>query len=154
MKLSALSVAAILAGTVLVQAQDADEVPAVVEARHGIMYNFSYSLSTLGDMAKGEVEYDAELAQAAADRLVTMSDINQTGLWPEGTSSEEIEASRALPAIWENMDDFLSGFGDLHEASMAMAEVAGDGQSALGAQMQGIGRSCGGCHEDYRMSNN
>ena len=127
-------------------------VPQEVKARHGIMQNYAFSLGTLGGMAKGEVEYDAELAQAAADRLVALSNIPQAGYWTEGTSSDELAESKALPAIWENMDDFNAGFDTLHEAAMSMAEVAGDGQEALGAQMRGIGQACGGCHEDYRMS--
>lgn len=139
-------------GTIATVALAQSDVPQEVRARQGLMQNFAFSLSTLGNMARGNMEYDAALAQAAADRLVTLSSIHQDGYWPEGTSSEQIEASRALPAIWESKDDFLSGFDDLHEAATAMAEVAGDGQQALGGQMQDLGQSCGGCHEDYRVS--
>ncbi len=148
--LAAVSLAAVAATAAL--AQEGDDTPASVEARHGIMENFSFNLSTLGAMAKGEVAYDAAMAQAAADRLVILSDLNQDGYWPEGTSSDEVEASRALPAIWENMDDFRSAFGDLHEAALTMQGVAGDGQEAIGAEMRALGQSCGGCHDDYRMS--
>ncbi len=147
--LAALSLAALAATAAIAQDED---TPASVEARHGIMENYSFSLSTLGAMAKGEVEFDAEMAQAAADRLVVLSNLNQEGYWPEGTSSDEVEDSRALPAVWEDMEDFQSGFGELHEAAMAMQEVAGDGQDAIAGQMRAVGQSCGGCHDDYRMS--
>lgn len=147
--LVALSVAAVAATAAIAQEED---TPASVEARHGVMENFAFNISTLGAMAKGEAEYDAEMAQAAAERLVVLSNLNQSGYWPEGTSTEEVDESRALPAIWENMEDFESGFGDLHEAAMSMQEVAGDGQEAIAGQMQALGQSCGGCHEDYRQS--
>ncbi|QFU08585.1 Cytochrome c-554 [Rhodobacteraceae bacterium THAF1] len=153
MKSAILTIAVLGIGVGLAQAASHSQTPASVKARHGIMQNYSYSLGTLGDMAKGEAEYDAELAQAAADRLVALSAIPQTGYWVEGTSSEDLDDSRALPAIWENMDDYLSGFDELNEAAVSMAAVASDGQEALGPQMQAIGQSCGGCHEDYRMSN-
>lgn len=130
----------------------APEIPQPVKARKGIMQNYAFSLGTLGGMAKGEIPYDAEMAQAAADRLVALSNLPQTGYWPEGTSSDDIESVKALPAIWENMEDFTSAFDDVHQAAMDAAEVAGDGQEAVAGQMQALGKSCGGCHEDYRVS--
>ncbi len=142
---------ALLAASAAVQAQEGD-APPTVEARHGIMDNYSFNLSTLGDMAKGEAEYDADLAKAAADRLVVLSDIPWTGYWPEGTAHSDVEASRALPAIWTQMDDFLAGFDDLHQAALSMQSVAGDGQEAIAGEMRALGQACGGCHEDYRMS--
>lgn len=131
---------------------DEGEVPPAVEARQGLMKNFAFSLGTLGAMAKGEAPYDAELAQAAADRLVVLSTVPQTGYWAEGTSSEELEASRALPAIRENTEDFLGKFDDLHQTATSMADVAGEGQEAVAKTMRTLGGACGGCHEDYRMS--
>ena len=139
-------------GAIATVALAQSNVPQEVRARQGLMQNYAFSLSTLGNMARGNMEYDAALAQAAADRLVALSDIPQDGYWPEGTSFEEVESSEALPAIWENKDDFLAGFDDLHEAATAMAAVAGEGQQALGQQMQALGQACGGCHEDFRMS--
>ena len=143
---------AVTLGAGFAQSASHSDTPASVKAREGIMQNYGFSLGVLGGMAKGEMEYDAAAAQAAADRLVALSNLPQEGYWAEGTSSEELEGSRALPAIWEDMEDFTSGFDDLHEASMAMAEVASDGQEAVAGQMQALGKSCGGCHEDYRMS--
>ena len=148
-----LPAALILAlGAGFAQSQGGSDKPAPVKARQGIMQNYAFSIGTLGGMAKGEVEYDAQAAQAAADRLVALSSLPQTGYWPEGTSSDDLEGVKALPAIWENMDDFTSGFDTLNEAAMVMAEVASDGQQAVAGQMQPLGKSCGACHEDYQMS--
>lgn len=141
---------AVLAGAAF--AQSGDDTPPSIEARHGLMENFAFSLATLGTMAKGEMPYDAELAQAAADRLVVLSTVPQTGYWIEGTSSEERDESRALPAVWEDMQGFLAGFDDVHEAATNMADVAGDGREAVAQNMRALGQACGGCHEDYRMS--
>jgi cytochrome c556 len=147
-----LAVPLVLATASAVAHAQEEEEPPSVEARHGIMNNYSFNLSTLGGMAKGEIEYDAETAQLAADRLATLSSIDWTGYWPEGTSSEDLDSSRALPEIWSDMEDFLSGFEEVQEAAMSMQEVAGDGQDALAGEMKGLGQSCGGCHDDYRMS--
>ena len=155
MKRIAFSAAALLAASVTIaNSESHDQLPGSVKARQGLMQNYAFSLGTLGGMAKGETAYDAEMAQAAADRLVALSALPQAGLWPEGTSSDEVMGSRALPAIWENMEDFTADFKTLNEAATAMAEVAGTGQEALGPQMGALGKSCGGCHEEYRMSDN
>lgn len=141
----------LVAAATFAQPQESEEPPAI-GARHGIMQNLSFNLATLGGMAKGEIEYDAETAQRAADRLATFSSIDWTGYWPEGTSSDDLDSSRALPATWSGMDDFMSGFDELEQAAMSMQEVAGDGREAVAGEMEALGGSCGGCHEDYRMS--
>ncbi|PZX19940.1 cytochrome c556 [Palleronia aestuarii] len=123
-----------------------------VEARQHHMDLYSYNLSILGAMAKGERDYDAELAGAAASRLHALATLDQTGYWPEGTSSEEIDDSRALPALFENMDDYMNLTEELASAAMEMQNVAGDGAEAIGGQMRALGGSCGSCHEKYRQS--
>lgn len=74
-----------------------DDAPPAVGARQGLMKNFSLSFGVFGAMAKGEPHCDAGLAQAAAaDRLVVLSDVPQTGYWIEGTSPEDgLPAPRA-----------------------------------------------------------
>ncbi len=145
--LIALSVTANIAGAAFA-ASHTEQNPAVT-ARTAHMGLYSFSLGTLGAMVKGETEYDAETAQAAADRLVALSGMDQAGYWPPGTSSDEVE-SRALPALFENRDDYDALTRDLNEASMAMADVAGDGVEAIGGQMKSVGDACGACHEEYR----
>ena len=147
-----LIAASLALGTIATVALAQSEVPAEVRARQGLMQNFAFSLSTLGNMARGNIEYDAALAQTAADRLAALSGISQEGYWPEGTSTEEVEASAALPAIWEDKEEFLSHTDELHQAATAMSDVAGDGQQALAGQMEALGKTCGGCHEEYRVS--
>ena len=118
------------------------------DARNAHMNLYGFNLGALGAMAKGDVEFDAAIAQEHAANLVALSGMSENGYWVEGTSSEELEGSRALPAIWENMDDFMAKSQALHAAAMAMDVSSLDG---LRAGMGGIGRTCGSCHEDYRQ---
>ncbi|SEM87094.1 c-type cytochrome [Palleronia pelagia] len=121
-----------------------------VKARKQHMQLYGFNLGTLGDMAKGDREYDAALAQAAADRLVALSAMTQAGYYPAGTSSDEMEDSRALPVLFEQMDDYQALTNELNAAAEAMAAVAGDGVEQVQANMQALGQACGACHEDYR----
>ena len=63
-------------------AQDAN--PAVT-ARQSLMTLYAFNLGTLGAMAQGNVEYDADAAQAAADNLVKLSSLSVGPMWAAGT---------------------------------------------------------------------
>jgi cytochrome c556 len=54
-----------------------------------------------------------------------------------------------LPAIWENKTDFTSRFAKLVSDSKAASEATKD-LDTFKAQMDIVGKDCGGCHEHYR----
>ncbi|UWQ20307.1 cytochrome c [Jannaschia sp. W003] len=128
-----------------------EKVPQAVEARQGVMQVQGMSLGVVGNMARGNAPYDAAAAQAAADDLLAVSNLTIQSLWPEGTSNEEVPSSDALPAIWTDWEGFETAYGQLQQAAANLAEVAGDGPEALGEAVGMLGRTCGGCHDDYRL---
>jgi cytochrome c556 len=131
------------------QAQDFDNQ---IAARQGMFQMNGVSLGLLAGMVRGRIDYDAELAQAAADNLVNVSQFNMAPLWPEGSDSGAVDGTAALPAIWENFDDFLAKFSDFGEAALVMQAAAGEGTDAIGAAMRGLGGTCGACHDTYQKS--
>lgn len=126
------------------------DVPPAVEARQGQFQIMALNLSVLGNMARGNTDYDAAQAQAAANNLVAISSLDQSFHWPAGTDNESISGTRALPAIWENLPDVVSKWGDFGTASVALAAVAGDGLDAVRGAIGPVGASCGACHDVYR----
>ncbi len=76
-----------------------------IKARQAQMQLYAFSLGTLGAMAKGEVEYNAEAAQAAADNLATMTMLHPGAFWPQGSDSGSSENSRAKADMWSNYPD-------------------------------------------------
>lgn len=152
LKTSAMAVCAatLLASPALAQ----DDFSDVLKARQGQFRIMALNLGILGGMAKGEVDYDAEAAQAAADTLVAVSMIQQGPHWPEGSDEMAIDGTRALPAIWENFDDFVTKWEGFGTAAANMQEVAATGQEALGPALGQIGDACKACHDDYRASQN
>ena len=119
-----------------------------VKARQGVMWVQAINLGTLGAMAKGEMEYDAEAATSAAKSLHATSMIDIATLFPEGSQGD----TRALPAIWEDMDGFQEAWDAFGAAAEKAAAEAGNGKEALGPLMGALGGSCGGCHDDYRAA--
>ena len=150
MKLRHTALIAFVFGATAVFAGGHDDVPPEIKARNALMQLYSTNLGTLGGMAKGEIAYDADLAQAAADRLVALSNLSQVGMWSEGTSSDDTDKSRALPVAFTELDKVLELNGDLHEAALQAAAVAGDGQEAIGGTMKALGDACSACHKAYR----
>lgn len=146
-----IALAAMVSGTA-VYAQD--DFSGQLKARQGQFRILAINLGILGGMAKGESEYSAEAAQAAADSLVAVSMIHQGPMWPEGSDDMSIEGTRAQVTIWEQNDDFLAKWGDLGTAALAMQAAAGTGQEALGPMMGQVGGACKACHDTHRAPQN
>lgn len=144
--MTVLSLAAMLAGGA-VYAQD---LPGPVKARQGQFQIMAMNLGILGNMAKGETEYDAASAQAAADTLVAVSMIQQGPNWPAGTDEMSINGTRAKAEIWDNLDDVLAKWADFGEAAKGLQAIASDGQEGLGAAIGQVGGTCKACHDEYR----
>lgn len=118
-----------------------------VKARQEKMKSIGDSMKLLGQMAKGEVDYDAARAETAVQTIHT-SIQGFTELFPEGSNVGETEAA---PKIWEDMDGFKTIAGNLSEASAAAAPVAAQGLDALKGALGGIGKNCKECHDSYRI---
>ena len=125
-----------------------------IKARQGIMVYRAIQLGVLGGMAKGEIEYDAEAAQKAADNLMVSVSIDTSMLWPMGSDNSANPASTALAKMWEEG----SGIGDkgkaMADAATAMQAAAGTGLDALKTAMGPVGEACSGCHKAFRVPTN
>ena len=98
---------------------------------------------TLGNMAKGSASFDA--AQAAAAKATLIEVAANIPVLFETEASDPV--SEALPAIWENFDDFASKADAMKVAAEALDASSADG---ISAGIRALGRSCGGCHRTYR----
>ncbi len=122
-----------------------------VKARKAHMQLYAHNLGILGGMARGNADYDAEAASAAANNLAALTALNQMSYWAPGTDSDALpDESRALPALWENIPDAISKGEALAVAAAALAETAGDGLEAVQAGLGPVGQVCGACHEAYQ----
>lgn len=116
----------------------------VVMDRMMTMKAIQGSMKTLGDMAKGKIPFDAEKATAAAAAMA-----HDGKKVPEKFRANETDPkSEALPAIWDNFDDFVQK-SEAMVAAAASVGTIGD-ESALGAALGKIGGTCKACHRDYR----
>ena len=135
------------------ESHDEKALAAAVKARQSQMTLYAFNIGLLGGMAKGEIDYDAEAASAAANNLAALSKTDQSRMWPKGSDNESLgsDATEALPAIWAADSDIGDKAMALTTAADAMADAAGNGLDALRGAIGPLGKSCGGCHEDYRQ---
>lgn len=123
---------------------------AAIGARQSLMKLQAFSAGQLFQMAQGKIPYDAAQAKIAADNLASVTAYDVAPLFPKGSDNASDPKTYALPAIWQNQEDFLAKYADLHKAALAAQAVAGNGADALKGAMGGIGGACGACHKAYR----
>jgi cytochrome c556 len=130
---------------------DAQSADGAIRARRGYMQLISYNFGPLAAMAKGDIAYDAATAEAYAANLSTLAAYDASNLFPEGSSNADKPGdTRALPALWANMDDVGRQLTGFREAVAAISAAAGQGRGALGPAVATLGGTCGDCHDDFR----
>lgn len=143
-----LILASVLAAVPVLALADAAED--AIEAREGYMKMLAINMGTLSGMAKGDIAYDAAAATTAGNNIEALSNYELSGLFIPGTSPDDGVETEALPAIWENSEDFGTKVAGLREAAAGAGAAAGGGQDALGPVLQKLGGACKACHDEYR----
>ena len=141
-----------LAAIVLSGAAVAQDAPFAmqIKARQGLMEYRALNISVLGAMAKGDMEYDAAKAQAAADNIVADAKLDVSMLWPAGSDNAVHAGTNALPAAWAEGSDVGAKDEAFQKAALAMQAAAGTGLDAVKAAMDPLGGACGACHKAFR----
>lgn len=122
-----------------------------IEARQAHMQLYSFYAGHLFAMAKGDLDYNAELASTMANNLNAVANLSNGAMWPQGTDNEAFAGkTRALPENWSNYPAAAEKGKEFKAAAAKMAEVSGNGLDALRGSIGDLGNSCKGCHDDFR----
>ena len=131
---------ALVAGTAI--AKDGVTNP-VVKERMDLMQMVRVSTATLGDMAGGKAEFDAEKAMVAKTALAAAAG----QIVAKFQANEDDPVAEGRPEIWTNFADFTAKAESLVTAAEAIDVASLDG---IKAGMGAIGGTCKACHEAYR----
>lgn len=146
MKRALLVVGALLLSVGAVSAQQE-----IVKERQTLMKSNGRALGgTLSAMAKGDKPYD----QAAVEAALTVLDETAKKLptlFPDSTKGLKAEGDYSTsPKVWEDKAGF-----DAHIVTFAKAVTDAKAKikdlDSLKANVGGIGKACGGCHETFRL---
>ena len=109
-------------------AADKDPNLKLIKARQGEMQLRSFNAGPLFGMAKGKIEYDADLASTLANNLLLQTQLDMGRAWAKGTDNVKYEGKTdALPEIWTTYPDVKEKGKAYVKAVKKIAEVAGSG---------------------------
>ena len=142
----------VVVGTLLLGVSAVGAQQDMVNQNQTIMKSNGKNAGVLAAMVKGEKPYD----QAAVDAALTQLDETARKLptmFPESVKGLKAEGDySASSKIWEDKAGF-----DAHIATFAKAVADAKGSvkdlDTLKVSLPVIGKSCGGCHETYRVKN-
>lgn len=140
-----------LSFTAPVFAAEKDPNLKLIKARQSDMQLRSFSAGPLFGMAKGKIEYDAELASKLANNLLLLSQLDMGRAWAKGTDNKAYPGkTTALPKIWTTYPEVKKHGEKFGTAVKELAAVAGNGLDALKSKVGPLGKSCKGCHDEFR----
>jgi cytochrome c556 len=118
--------------------------------RRAIMKSNGKAAGALVAIVKTEQPFDASVVLAA---LTTLSGnakkIDVAALFPPG--SDKGGETAASPKIWEDLPGFQAKVEKFKADTAAAAAAPAQDMDALKAQLDTIGKNCGGCHETFRI---
>ena len=113
--------------------------------RSKLMQNIRLEFSVLARMSREKIEFDESLATSARLNLLKFA-----ASTPAIFEDDDLPInSEALPAIWENWDDFVSKSEDLE---FVLEGVDTSTLIDLRGSLGNVGAACGSCHQKYRMN--
>ena len=70
--------------------------------------------------------------------------------WPTGSDNSFYEETTATPNIWETYPE-IAEYGKRYKTAVnELAAEAGNGLDALRSKVGPLGKSCKGCHDEFR----
>jgi cytochrome c556 len=143
-KVVAMALAAIIAGA----ATTADVVASdFAGAREHTMKEIGKSMRKLGDIVKGNTAYNADDVKAALG-VVARNAAEFPKYFPAGS---ENDSDAALPAIWQNFDDFKAKAANVSDSADAAIKVA-DSLDSFKPAFGKLAAGCKSCHDSYRAA--
>jgi cytochrome c556 len=143
MKRMLLVGAALLVGATAVIAQSDP-----IAERRNIMKQVGAATRTGTQMVRGEVPFEAAKAKEVL-RVYALAADKTHSYFPD--TSKTGGETTASPKIWENQADFRKRFDDW-SAQIKAASARTDSLDEFKAAFGDLTKSCGSCHQAYRIS--
>ncbi len=116
-----------------------------VLARMEVMKSIGDQMKIVGAMAKGQSDFDSDVANAAVSEIAQLS----SQISSVFTSPASDPKSEALPAIWTEWEQFTKLAQDSEAAATSVAGTITTPDD-LDTALRQIGVTCKACHSKYR----
>jgi cytochrome c556 len=129
----------------------AEPTPAqIIKARQEKLKDMGEQAKAIGGQMKSGT-LDKTIMTDAAKKIAAYA--HDLPAWfPKGTGPEAGVKTAAKPEIWSQPDDFKAAGEKLPLETDKLVEVVATGDAAaIGAQLQATGKTCQGCHKQFRV---
>ena len=118
----------------------------IIKYRQNVMKSTAGHMGAIVDILKNDLPLQAHILDHA--RSIQQNSKMTLEMFPKGTG---LGNTKAKSAIWENWSKFESTVQDFERESAKLAKVAESGDmEALAKQVRATGKTCGGCHRNFR----
>jgi len=137
-------------GAGMTQAAFAQVKPEIlVKQRQAAMTLQGKYAGPLGAMAQGKAPYNADTVAFNTAMLDALSRMPWDG-FAESTKDVTVKTA-ALPAIWSEPAKFKEAQDNFQKAVQALVAVSrGGDEAAQKTAIGAVGKTCGGCHQNFR----
>ena len=121
----------------------------IIKYRQNVMKSTAGHMGAIVDILKNGLPLEAHVADHA--RSMLQNSKMTLSIFPKGSGKGR---TKSKPAIWENWSKFESAANDFERESLKLAEVAESGDmEAVAKQVRATGKTCSGCHRNFRKRN-
>ncbi len=120
----------------------------LVKQRQSAMALIGWYFGPIGAMMRGDRPFDAAVVTRNTGYLEVLSHMPSEGFQP----STKDEKTKAKPEVWSDKAKFDKAMETMQGEISKLAQVAkGGDMGAIKTQFGATGKSCAGCHDDFRM---
>ena len=147
-KLCAVGLAVAMSAGYAITAFSQAKPDVLVKQRQSAMTLIGKYFGPMAGMASGKVPFNAQMVTRNAGYLEVLAQMP----WDGFDASTQGEKTRALPAIWSDAGKWKDSQTALQSAvaKLSSASKGGD-EGAIKAAIGDVGKSCGGCHDNFRQ---
>jgi len=118
----------------------------IIKYRQNVMKSTAGHMGAIVDILKNGLPLEAHVADHA--RSMLQNSKMTLSMFPKGSGKGRTKSKQA---IWENWSEYESAANNFERESAKLAEVAESGDmEALAKQVRATGKTCSGCHRNFR----
>ena len=118
----------------------------IIKYRQNVMKSTAGHMGAIVDILKNGLPLEAHVSDHA--RSMLQNSRMTLSMFPKGSGKGRTKSKQA---IWGKWSEFESAANDFELESAKLAEVAENGDmDALAKQVRATGKTCGGCHRNFR----
>lgn len=120
----------------------------LVKQRKAAMTMIAKYFGPIGAMVQGKVPYNADVVARNGSYLEVLAKLPWDGFQ---ASTASVQDTRAKPETYQNMTKFNQDADAMQQAMAKLVAAAKSrDEAAVKAAFGGVGKTCKGCHDDFR----